>query len=197
MNRPSQLPSNEDVSPGGRVLLVGGDLCGMTVDAIVVAADETLIRGTGVAAAVLRAAGPELARHCATLPLSLPGVRCRPGAAVLTPGFGLATRNVIHTVAPVYVSGEQGEPDILANCYRSALRLAVLANLKSVAFAALGCGARAFPIDEAAAIAVATVRDESARNVNGPAVTLVAFNGLVHGALRRALAQGSGEHRRY
>lgn len=175
-----------------RIVLTSCDITRLSVDAIVCAADESLVRGVGVAATIFRAGGAELLRHCAGLPLSLPGVRCRPGSAVLTPGFDLQARHVIHTVGLCYVGGEQGEPEVLANCYRSVLRLARLANLRSLAIPALGCGARRFPIDEAATIAVRTLREELVRS-EGLEVTLVAFNAFVNTALKRCLG-GSGEH---
>jgi O-acetyl-ADP-ribose deacetylase (regulator of RNase III) len=111
----------------------------------------------------------------------------------LTPAFRLALKSIIHTVGPSYVDGLQGEPEVLANCYRSVLRMAALTNVASVGIPAISCGARGFPIDEAAQIAVKTLQEELP--ALGPiAVTLVSFNARVHSALRRALVAGSGEY---
>src|SRR5881397_1972352 len=122
-------------------------------DAIVNAANTTLLGGGGVDGAIHRAAGPELLAECQTLG------GCRPGEAKLTKGYRLPARFVIHTVGPFWTGGKRGEPQILANCYRNSLQLALKNRIKTIAFPAISCGAYRYPILEAAQIALETTRD--------------------------------------
>src|SRR4029450_13175825 len=133
--------------------IIQGDITKLDVDAIVNAANTTLLGGGGVDGGIHRGAGPGLLAECRTLG------GCRAGAAKITRGFRLSARFVIHTVGPVWRGGERHEPEILANCYRSALQLAVENGLKTIAFPAISCGAYGYPIPEAAQIAVKTTRD--------------------------------------
>jgi len=133
-----------------RLILVRGDITKLAVDAIVNAANTTLLGGGGVDGAIHRAAGPELLAECKTLG------GCRPGEAKVTRGYSLPARFVIHTVGPVWSGGHRGEPEVLADCYRSSLRLASENALRTIAFPAISCGAYGYPIPDAARIAVET-----------------------------------------
>jgi len=134
-----------------RIAIVEGDIARLDVDAIVNAANRTLLGGGGVDGAIHRAAGPELKRACAKLG------GCATGEAKITPGFRLPARYVIHTVGPVWDGGVHGEDQLLALCYRNSLGLAIDHGLASIAFPAISTGAYGFPPDLAAEIAVATV----------------------------------------
>jgi O-acetyl-ADP-ribose deacetylase (regulator of RNase III) len=136
-----------------RIDIVHGDITKLDVDAIVNAANTTLLGGGGVDGAIHRAAGPELLAECGALG------GCRPGEAKLTRGYKLPTRYVIHTVGPVWTGGKAGERQTLTNCYRNSLQLAVENGIKTIAFPAISCGAYRYPIPQAAQIAVETTRD--------------------------------------
>jgi O-acetyl-ADP-ribose deacetylase (regulator of RNase III) len=150
----------------GRIEIVEDDITRLDVDAIVNAANKTLLGGGGVDGAIHRAAGPELRTACALLG------GCNTGEAKITPGFGLPARYVIHTVGPVWGGGERGENKLLAGCYRNALALAQAHGLASIAFPAISTGAYGFPPDRAALIALRTVRDALAGT---PAMKRVVF----------------------
>ena len=134
-----------------RIEIVDGDITRLDVDAIVNAANQTLLGGGGVDGAIHRAAGPELRAACALLG------GCQTGEAKITPGFKLPARYVIHTVGPVWGGGERGENRLLAACYRNSLALALEHDLGSIAFPAISTGAYRFPADRAALIALRTV----------------------------------------
>ena len=136
--------------PDSRLKLVRGDITKLTVDAIVNAANTTLLGGGGVDGAIHRAAGPELLAECKTLG------GCRPGEAKITRGYNLPARFVIHTVGPVWSGGTRREPETLANCYRNSLHIAVENGIRTIAFPAISCGAYRYPIADAATIAVET-----------------------------------------
>ena len=140
-------------NPDSKIEIIRGDITKLDVDAIVNAANTTLLGGGGVDGAIHRAAGTELVAECRTVG------GCRPGEAKITRAYRLPARFVIHTVGPVWKGGKQHEPEILANCYRSSLQLAVENRIKSIAFPAISCGAYGYPIPEAAQIAVKTTRD--------------------------------------
>lgn len=137
---------------GGRMVLVQGDITRLEVDAIVNAANPSLLGGGGVDGAIHRAAGPGLLAECRTLG------GARTGEAKLTGGHGLRARHVIHAVGPVWHGGTQGEDEALASCYRSAVHLAAERGLASIAFPAISTGAYGFPVERATRIAVEEVR---------------------------------------
>jgi O-acetyl-ADP-ribose deacetylase (regulator of RNase III) len=134
-----------------RIAILEGDITELDVDAIVNAANKTLLGGGGVDGAIHRAAGPELRAYCARLG------GCDTGEAKITPAFNLPARYVIHTVGPVWGGGERGEDQLLASCYRNSLALAHEHALASIAFPAISTGAYRFPPDRAALIALRTV----------------------------------------
>lgn len=141
-----------------RVDLVQGDITSLAVDAIVNAANEGLLGGSGVDGAIHRAAGPGLLRQCQALPEAQPGVRCPTGEAVITGGHRLHARYVIHTVGPVWREGGHGEAELLAACYRNSLQLATQRRISSIAFPAISCGVYAYPPELAVPLAVREVR---------------------------------------
>jgi O-acetyl-ADP-ribose deacetylase (regulator of RNase III) len=130
-----------------------GDITKQEVDAIVNAANTTLLGGGGVDGAIHRAAGSELLAECSTLG------GCKAGEAKITRGYRLPARFVIHTVGPIWRGGKHGEAETLANCYRNSLQVGVENGIKTLAFPAISCGAYGYPLQEAAQIAVKTTRE--------------------------------------
>jgi O-acetyl-ADP-ribose deacetylase len=140
-------------NPDVRIQIVQADITELAVDAIVNAANTTLLGGGGVDGAIHRAAGPELVAECRTLG------GCRPGEAKITRGYRLPARFVIHTVGPVWRGGKHGEPETLANCYRTSLQVALENRIKTIAFPAISCGAYGYPVEEATRIALEMTRE--------------------------------------
>ncbi len=141
---------------GRTIRILEGDLTEQGVDAIVNAANETLLGGAGVDGAIHRGAGPELLAHCRTLPESAPGVRCPTGEARWTPGFALPARGIVHTVGPVYESAAASAP-LLRAAHENALAIADAHGARSVAFPAISCGVFGYPAAEAAPLALKMV----------------------------------------
>src|SRR5437762_3261067 len=158
-----------------------GDITKLDVDAIVNAANTTLLGGGGVDGAIHRAAGTELLAECRTLG------GCRPGEAKITRGYRLPARFVIHTVGPVWRGGERNEARTLANCYRNSLQLAVENGIKTIAFPAISCGAYGYPIRGATHIAVETTRDYLATEDTIDKVIFVVANDEILRAYRQLL----------
>ncbi|MDR5710057.1 MAG: O-acetyl-ADP-ribose deacetylase [Armatimonadota bacterium] len=142
---------------GTRVELVRGDITQQAVDAIVNAANPTLMGGGGVDGAIHRAGGPAILEECRRIAQTLPGHRLPPGEAVMTTGGNLPARFVIHTVGPVWRGGDAGEDETLARAYRNSLQLAKERGLRSVAFPSISTGAYGFPIERAARVALRTL----------------------------------------
>jgi O-acetyl-ADP-ribose deacetylase (regulator of RNase III) len=144
----------------GRIEVVQADITKLDVDAIVNAANTSLLGGGGVDGAIHRAAGPELLAECRTLN------GCKTGHAKITKGYRLPAKHVIHTVGPVWNGGKRGEQELLASCYHACFALAREHGLKSLAFPAISCGIYGYPIEEAVEIAVRETRAELARNLD-------------------------------
>ena len=165
------------------------DITTLEVDAIVNAANETLLGGGGVDGAIHRAAGPGLLAACRALPEVRSGVRCPTGEARITPAYRLPAMHVIHTVGPVWRGGGRGEAERLASCYRESLRLALEFSLDSIAFPAISCGVYGYPIEQAVAIAVREVREWLAGDSAPGRIVFCCFGAALADAYRRAVPQ--------
>jgi len=156
----------------------------LAVDAIVNAANSTLLGGGGVDGAIHRAAGPQLLEECR----SLGG--CPTGQARITRGYKLPARHVIHTVGPVWGGGGRGEPELLASCYRESLRLAASHKLKTVAFPAISCGAYGYPLEQAVGIAVRECAGFAAGNPLPDRIIFACFDAATLAAYEAELTRG-------
>lgn len=163
------------------IRVIVGDITTLDIDAIVNAANSTLLGGGGVDGAIHRAAGPELLAECRTLG------GCPTGQARMTRGHLLLARHVIHTVGPVWRGGGHGEHGLLASCYRSCLELALAHGITALAFPAISCGAYGFPPTEACVIAVREVRAFQ-REYGTPSVIFVCFSQEMRERYEAALA---------
>ncbi len=168
----------------GRQAAVSGDITKMLVDAIVNAANRTLLGGGGVDGAIHRAAGPGLLEECRKLG------GCPTGEARITGGHDLPARRVIHTVGPVWRGGAHGEDNLLASCYRNALALAEQAGARTVAFPAISTGAYGFPVERAAGVAARAVAEALANLPGIQAVYHVCYDEATRRAFERAVASG-------
>lgn len=164
-----------------RIRIIEADITQLRVDAIVNAANRSLLGGGGVDGAIHRAAGPDLLVECRALG------GCETGQAKITGGYRLPARHVIHTVGPVWQGGERGEPELLAACYRNSLRLAIERGVRTIAFPAISCGVYGYPPDQAARIAVRQVRAFLADDDRIETVYLVCFGEDIRQSFQQAL----------
>ena len=164
-----------------RIMAVVGDIAQQQVDAIVNAANRTLLGGGGVDGAIHRAAGPELLAYCRTLN------GCDTGAAKISPGFRLAAKWVIHTVGPVWQGGDRGEDALLASCYRASLALAAEHEVRTIALPQISTGAYGFPAERACRIAVATLLVCLAKYPGLEQVRCVSFGAAAHAMMEAAI----------
>jgi O-acetyl-ADP-ribose deacetylase len=169
------------MAPPIRVSLLEGDITTVQVDAIVNAANTSLLGGGGVDGAIHRAAGPELLAECR----SLGG--CPTGEARITAGYGLSAKHVIHTVGPIWEGGDRGEPELLACCYRNSLALATKHELRNIAFPAISCGIYGYPIEDACQIAVHETLAYLDKNQLPESVIFVCFGRDIYDAYQVAL----------
>lgn len=167
-----------------RVSLLEGDITKVPVDAIVNAANPSLLGGGGVDGAIHRAAGPELLLECRTL------AGCRTGEAKITAGYRLPSKYVIHTVGPIWGGGNRGEPELLAKCYRNSLALATSHQIRKIAFPAISCGVYGYPVDEGCTIAVRETQVYLDRNDLPESVIFVCFGREIFDAYERLLRSG-------
>ncbi|WP_315388916.1 O-acetyl-ADP-ribose deacetylase [uncultured Stenotrophomonas sp.] len=164
-----------------------GDITTLAVDAIVNAANESLLGGGGVDGAIHRAAGPQLLAECAALPEIRPGMRCPTGEVRATAGYNLPAKHVLHTVGPVWQDGQRDEPALLANCYWKSLQLAETLGLRSIAFPAISCGVFGYPLYQAAQIAATETVTWQRSHREPQRIILVAYNAATFKAYQQAL----------
>jgi O-acetyl-ADP-ribose deacetylase len=162
-----------------KIDILRGDITKLEVAAIVNAANRTLLGGGGVDGAIHRAGGPELLAECRVLG------GCEPGEAKITRGYRLPARFIIHTVGPIWRGGKRGEAQILANCYRNSLQIAVENEVNTIAFPAISCGAYGYPIKEAAQVAFEATRRFFAASSDPGKVIFARWDANVYDAYHR------------
>ena len=165
--------------------VIQGDITQLAVDAIVNAANNSLLGGGGVDGAIHRVAGPDLLAECRTLN------GCATGEAKITGAYNLPCKHVIHTVGPVWQGGNHHEAELLASCYRNSLQLAIDHQLNSIAFPAISCGVYGYPIDQATAIAMNTVKQFLSEYDKPEKIVFVAFSSDMQQQLQNALAHSA------
>jgi O-acetyl-ADP-ribose deacetylase len=166
------------------VRVLRGDITTLAVDAVVNAANSTLLGGGGVDGAIHYAAGPALLGVCRGLG------GCPTGQARITPGFNLRSRWIIHTVGPVWKGGDRGEAELLASCYRESLRLAAMHSARTIAFPAISTGAYAYPLELATPIAIDSVRRFVETGTDLEEIIFCCYSGEDFSTYKRALRRG-------
>lgn len=171
------------ISELAHIELIEGDITTVSCDAIVNAANSSLLGGGGVDGAIHRAAGPQLLEECRKLG------GCPTGDARITQGYRLRAKYVIHTVGPVYRNGCQGEPELLRSCHEKSLELAVKHGIRTIAFPAISCGVYGYPLDEAARIAIGSTKRFVADHAEIERVSFVLFGSTAIKAFESAYAE--------
>ena len=170
----------------GRIKIIHGDITRVEVDAIVNAANTSLLGGGGVDGAIHRAAGPELLTECRKLG------GCKTGEAKITKGYNLPVSYVIHTVGPVWQGGSSGENELLASCYRNSMNLAAENGIRTIAFPSISTGAYRFPVKRAARIAMLEITDFIENNTNMHKVFVVCFDEMTLKAYEEVVKELEG-----